>query len=238
MNKVTHIMFDLFNTLYRFDPERETTQINAAKLIGIEITNAKIVSALNKADKWFAKKTSEISLHLMNDKEKDLFYSNYEKILFNYAGYEISDKDSKIIWDYVKNMKSSLKLFEDAKNLLNVLKDKKISTAIVTNFDSDGKSLSKSLGIPDLVDFVITSKDAEAPKPSNKIFDYALNYINAKPENCIFIGDQIETDILGAKRANIMPLLIDRDSINADYKDCIVISDLMETLNHINLKSN
>ena len=77
-------MFDLFNTLYRFDPERETTQINAAKLIGIEITNAKIVSALNKADKWFAKKTSEISLHLMNDKEKDLFYSNYEKILFNF----------------------------------------------------------------------------------------------------------------------------------------------------------
>ena len=81
MNKVTHIMFDLFNTLYRFDPERETTQINAAKLIGIEIANAKIVNALNNADKWFAKKTSEISLHLMNEKEKDLFYSNYEKIL-------------------------------------------------------------------------------------------------------------------------------------------------------------
>ena len=238
MNKVAHIMFDLFNTLYRFDPEREITQINAAKLIGIEITNAKIVNALNNADKWFAKKTSEISLHLMNEREKDLFYSNYEKILFNFAGHEISDKDSKIVWNYVKNMKSSLKLFDDAKKLLSILKDKKISTSIVTNFDSDGKSLSESLGISELVDFVITSKDAGASKPSKKIFDYALNYINTKPENCIFIGDQIETDILGAKRANIMPLLIDRDSVNTGYKDCIVISDLMEMLEHINLKSN
>ena len=36
MSKVTHIIFDMFNTLYRFDPERETTQINAAKQIGKE----------------------------------------------------------------------------------------------------------------------------------------------------------------------------------------------------------
>ena len=34
MNKITHIIFDLFNTLYRFDPERENTQIDAAKIIG------------------------------------------------------------------------------------------------------------------------------------------------------------------------------------------------------------
>lgn len=238
MNKVTHIMFDLFNTLYRFDPERETTQINAAKLIGIKITNKKISSALNKGDKWFAKKTSEISLHLMNDKEKDLFYSNYEKILFNYAGHEISDKDSKIAWDYVKNMKSSLKLFDDAKNLLDILKNKKISTGIITNFDSDGKSLFESLGIPELVDFVITSKDAGASKPSNKIFDYALNYISVKPKNCIFIGDQIETDIEGAKSANITPFLIDRESINNNFRGCIVIEDLMELLEHVNLESS
>ena len=82
------------------------------------------------------------------------------------------------------------------------------------------------------------SKDAGASKPSNKIFDYALNYISAKPKNCIFIGDQIETDIEGAKSANITPFLIDRESVNNNFRGCIVIEDLMELLEHVNLESS
>ena len=60
MNKITHIIFDLFNTLYRFDPERENTQIDAAKIIGIKISKKEINDALNQADKWFAKETAKI----------------------------------------------------------------------------------------------------------------------------------------------------------------------------------
>ena len=110
-------------------------------------------------------------------------------------------------------MKSSLKLFEDAKNLLDVLKNKKISTAIVTNFDSDGNSLSKSLGIPDLVDFVITSKDAEAPKPSNKIFDYALNY------NALANSDDGTCDVEGCTDSNYVEYDI---YANIDDGSCLV----------------
>ena len=95
----------MFNTLYRFDPERETTQINAAKEIGLNISKEEIIEALNKADIWFAKETSKNSMHLMKEKEKDLFYSNYEKTLFNYAGHKITDKDSSILWGFVKNTK-------------------------------------------------------------------------------------------------------------------------------------
>ena len=238
MNKITHIIFDLFNTLYRFDPERENTQIDAAKIIGIKISKKEINDALNLADKWFAKETAKNSIHLMSEEEKDLFYSNYEKILFNYAGHEISNEQSGIVWNFVKGMKSSLKLFDDASDLLNILKREKVITCIVTNFDSDGRILSKSLNVPNLVDYVITSKDAGAQKPSIEIFNYSLNFMNAKPENCIFIGDQIETDIKGALKANIKPFLIDRDKIHDEFNECIVINSLTELLKFINLQSN
>ena len=238
MNKITHIIFDLFNTLYRFDPERENTQIDAAKIIGIKISKKEINDALNQADKWFAKETAKNSMHLMSEEEKDLFYSNYEKILFNYAGHEISNEQSGIVWNFVKGMKSSLKLFDDASDLLNILKREKVITCIVTNFDSDGRILSKSLNVPNLVDYVITSKDAGAQKPSIEIFNYSLNFMNAKPENCIFIGDQIETDIKGALKANIKPFLIDRDKIHDEFNECIVINSLTELLKFINLQSN
>ena len=235
MSKVTHIIFDMFNTLYRFDPERETTQINAAKEIGLNISKEEIIEALNKADIWFAKETSKNSMHLMKEKEKDLFYSNYEKTLFNYAGHKITDKDSSILWNFVKNTKSSLKLFDDAESILSKLKNRNFSTGIITNFDSDGSSLSKSLNLPNLIDHVITSKDAGASKPSKKIFDHSLKIMKINTENCVFVGDQIDTDIIGAQNANIKPILIDREDLYPEYKDCVVINNLNELLDVINL---
>ena len=236
MSKVTHIIFDMFNTLYRFDPEREITQINAAKQIGLNISKEIIINALNKADIWFAKETSKNSMHLMNEKEKDLFYSNYERTLFKYAGHKITDKESSILWNFVKNMKSSLKLFDDAKSILNELKDRNFSTGIVTNFDSDGNSLSRSLNLPNLIDHVITSKDAGASKPSKKIFAYSLKIMEINADNCVFVGDQIDTDIIGAQNANITPILIDRENLYKEFKGCVVINNLNELLNVINLQ--
>ena len=45
-------------------------------------------------------------------------------------------------------------------------------------------------------------------KPSRRGFVHALKEMNRKPEETIMVGDQIFTDILGANRAGITPLLI------------------------------
>lgn len=47
-----------------------------------------------------------------------------------------------------------------------------------------------------------------ANKPSRQGFLTALAEMNRRPEETIMIGDQIFTDILGANRAGIAPLLI------------------------------
>ena len=54
-------------------------------------------------------------------------------------------------------------------------------------------------------------------------------------ENCVFVGDQIDTDIIGAQNANIKPILIDRENLYSEYKDCVVINNLNELLDVINL---
>ena len=36
MNKPTHILFDLYNTLFKFFPDREITQHQAFKSIGLK----------------------------------------------------------------------------------------------------------------------------------------------------------------------------------------------------------
>lgn len=57
------------------------------------------------------------------------------------------------------------------------------------------------------------SKAASVPykifgKPSKEFFDQALNKIHLKPEECIVVGDDIESDICGAINAGIKPVLV------------------------------
>ena len=54
----------------------------------------------------------------MKEKEKDLFYSDYERTLFDYAGHKITDKESSILWNFVKNTKRSLKIYDDDESIL------------------------------------------------------------------------------------------------------------------------
>ena len=70
---------------------------------------------------------------------------------------------------------------------------------------------------------------------SKKIFDHSLKIMKINTENCVFVGDQIDTDIIGAQNANIKPILIDREDLYPEYEDCLVINNLNELLDVINL---
>ncbi len=45
-------------------------------------------------------------------------------------------------------------------------------------------------------------------KPSSRMFNFALKRANEKAENTVMIGDQIETDLLGAKKVGIHTILV------------------------------
>ncbi len=61
----------------------------------------------------------------------------------------------------------------------------------------------EACGLAGRFDTVILSEDAGANKPSQQFFDYALRETGASRESTLMIGDNFETDILGAKRAGL-----------------------------------
>lgn len=81
-----------------------------------------------------------------------------------------------------------------------------LTLGVISNFDDRLPDLLASLGIGDLFDFVLTSRDHGREKPCASIFQEAasragLAAADVSPATCIHIGDTFSTDVVGAASA-------------------------------------
>ena len=65
-------------------------------------------------------------------------------------------------------------------------------------------------GLKDYFDNIILSEDAKYNKPSKAYFDYALKIDGAQSDSVLMIGDNLNTDILGALHAGLDAMLFNR----------------------------
>ncbi len=91
-------------------------------------------------------------------------------------------------------------------------------------------------GLRDYFDTIILSEDAGANKPSPLYFDYALKTSGAHKETTLMIGDNLNTDVLGALNASIDAMLVNRWNIEkTDIPQTVTfvvnsLRDIMNTL--------
>jgi putative hydrolase of the HAD superfamily len=56
----------------------------------------------------------------------------------------------------------------------------------------------------------VISTHAGAAKPAREIFAHALARTGTSADEALHVGDSYEADVLGARQAGLMPVLIDR----------------------------
>jgi len=110
-------------------------------------------------------------------------------------------------WDY-----ADARLYPDAKETLKQLKSMGLKIGIVTNgLQSDINEVLRKVGLNNFFDVAVGIDALGKTKPNKEIFLYALKKLGATPQKALFVGDQIETDYEGARKAGLRALLIDRE---------------------------
>lgn len=93
---------------------------------------------------------------------------------------------------------------------------------VMSNMDDRLSVILQNLGILDKFDFVLTSYEARAEKPSAIIFTKALEVAGLAPtSHALHCGDSYKRDLIGATSVNWMAVLVDEAVDKAERLDMI-----------------
>ncbi len=231
------VFFDWFNTLAVYDPPREELQSQACKEFGIDISPEKVLPALLTADKMYTDANATLPVQKRSPEKQTEFWIQYESGILSEAGINIDIEPSVLlgILKKAQELSSGMRfvLFDDVISTLKSVKERNLTTGLLTNLTMDMKPIFDYLGLNPYIDIVVTSGEVGFDKPEPAFFQAALQMANVNASEAIHVGDQPTTDILGARRVGIKPILIDRFGLNPDVKECIRIKSLTELIQYI-----
>lgn len=121
-----------------------------------------------------------------------------------------------------------IKLYPDVIPTLINLRHKGVNTGIIS--DAYEKETQKILGIvnldKELFDVIVGPDTVAKAKPNPEVFMYAAKMLKIKPEEAIFVGNDLERDYKAAEKAGMNPLLIVRSGNTEMFKNVQCITSL------------
>lgn len=132
-------------------------------------------------------------------------------------GYNLSKADAeKLAVIYLDELYKGTILVEGALETLEYL-NKFYKIALITNGFQQGLVRLDRCNIKQYFHYVITSEEFGLPKPNKDIFLHTASNLNLEDSSCIYVGDNYEGDILGAKGAGFGAIYFNPHRENYDH---------------------
>lgn len=104
-----------------------------------------------------------------------------------------------------------VKLIDGVEEVLKLIRHDGIITGVVTNTTEDMlREKMRRCSVSSYIDFSINAEEAGMLKPEPGIFNAAARKTGRRPEETVFVGDSITSDIMGSWKAGMMPVWINR----------------------------
>lgn len=216
MKDIQHILLDLDRTLWDFDTNSRNALKKGIEHIVPEINPTEFISIYEPINEqlWELYRNHEIVKEELRWKR---FFLAFQK--FGIENKELAEEMADF---YVQNSPYQTTLIEGTIELLEYLKQKYHLHIITNGFDEVQHIKIEASGLGKYFNTVTTSEMVGARKPHADFFNHVLNEINAKPHECMVIGDDFGADILGAEKAGMPSIFFNPYNPSIQHKGLTV----------------
>lgn len=198
--KYTTIFFDLDDTLI-------DTALNSKQVLEEVYTDYTINKFYPTFDDFYTK-YQRINLHLWDQYEQNLISKEeLKKGRFQQALSEFTtistEQSLEMNSDFMGRVSNKKNIIEGVEAILEYLKPKYHLYIISNGFLEVQDKKIKNAGLDSYFKDVFLSDHVGKNKPHPLLFNHALKKAGTTSEDCIMIGDNINTDIIGAKNLGI-----------------------------------
>ena len=227
------VFFDLYHTLIHYDPPREESLSKVLADSGIEVTADALRRPMIVADEFIYQEHARLPMSKRSDDERKALYTQYQIMLLKEAGINPTEELIRSILFKMQQIKFSRVLFDDVLPALNQLKQKGFILGLISNVDSDITPLFDKLGLRQILQVVVTSQDTGYYKPQPEIFEQAARQAGVKAQESMYVGDQYQIDVLGANRAGMQGVLLDRNGYFKEATEDLKIKNLYHLVEYL-----
>lgn len=138
----------------------------------------------------------------------------------------VAQLDELFEW-YLQAYRHEWRAFPDSRELLSSLRASGYRVGLLSN-GAEEQQLHKlrRTGLADAFDVVCTSERIGMQKPDARAFDALAEGLGVRVSECVFVGDNAEHDVAGARAAGMRGLLVNRYAAHSGGITKAVLSEL------------
>lgn len=226
-SNIKHIFFDLDHTLWDFDKNSGLAfnSIFEKNKIGVRLEEFLEVYTPINTNYWKLYRDEKVT-------KEDLRYGRLKET-FDALNMTVSDEQiDTLSIDYIDHLPLHNHLLDGSLEILEYLQQNYKMHIITNGFKEVQHKKLESSGILQFFTTITTSEDVGVKKPHKAIFETALKQANAKKEESIMIGDNLEADFMGAIDFGMRAILYNyyKKEYSPDYHQVSAMAELSKFL--------
>ena len=227
--KIKAVLFDIGNTLVYSRPEETFREILLAH--GLREPIDRVRQALTEGNREF-----DIDEHVHLSAHE--FYTEWNLVHLRHLGV-VSAKARKLAEEI--NLEwfrfAQFYVFPDVRETLQKLRERQLKLGVITGgFEEDIEEILPKVDLQRFFEVCIGVNTVGKRKPSNEVFEYALKQLSLKPDEAVFVGDDLQADYYGAEKAGMISVLIKREGSPVPDVRCMQSLDgIFQVLEEFNL---